>query len=383
MILLWGALTDTPLKMVHDQLCALHARVLLLDQRTVLDTELDISIDAGLHGRIRTAGEEWNLEEVTAAYVRPPDPRSEPAVRQAGEGSLVWQHALALDDALNGWLELTDALVVHRGSAMAANNCKPLQAMQIRSFGFETPDTLIATDADAVQAFWAEHGAVIYKSISGIRSIVARLTEAHMQRMDDLGWCPTQFQQYVPGTDYRVHVVGEKVFACRIECEADDYRYASRQELPIAITACTVPPECAERCRLLAASMDLTLAGIDLRLTPEGRWFCFEVNPSPAFSYYQSAAGQPIAAAVACLLMQGTARLRAGPGTANVLCETGTFLDSRSNREGSSDENEDSTSGHDVLQRTVVADVAGPARRRAPRRSGRRKRHDRSSSVAF
>jgi hypothetical protein len=39
------------------------------------------------------------------------------------------------------------------------------------------------------------------------------------------------------------------------------------------------------------------------------------VNPSPAFSYYQSMTGQPIAAAVACLLMQGTAPLRAGPGT--------------------------------------------------------------------
>jgi hypothetical protein len=299
--------------MVHDLLCAQEAPVLLLDHRNVLDTELDIAIDAGLHGRIRIAGEEWNLGEVTAAYVRPPDPRSQPAVRQAGEGSVIWQHALALDDALNGWLELTDALVVHRGSAMAANNCKPLQAMQIRSLGFETPDTLIATDADAVQAFWAEHGAVIYKSISGVRSIVARLTEAHMQRMGDLRWCPTQFQQYVPGADYRVHVVGDEVFACRIECEADDYRYASRQELPIAIEACTLPPGCAERCRSLATSMDLVLAGIDLRLTPEGRWFCFEVNPSPAFSYYQSVTGQPIAAAVARLLMRGTAPLRAGP----------------------------------------------------------------------
>ena len=312
MILLWGALTDPPLRMVHDQLCARQAPVLLVDHCNVLDMELDISIDAGLHGRIRIAGEEWNLEEVTAAYVRPPDPRSEPAVSQAGEGSLPWQHALAVDDALDGWLELTDALVVHRGSAMAGNNCKPLQAMQIRSFGFNTPDTLIATDADAVRAFWAEHGDVIYKSISGVRSIVARLTEAHVQRMDDLRWCPTQFQQYVPGTDYRVHVVGDEVFACRIECEADDYRYASRQELPITIEPCTLRPECAERCRSLATSMGLVLAGIDLRQTPDGRWFCFEVNPSPAFSYYESVTGQPIAAAVACLLMQGTAPLRAG-----------------------------------------------------------------------
>jgi RimK-like ATP-grasp domain len=307
MIFLWGELRDTPLAMVHSELSERGAAVLLLDQRHVLDTELDVLIDDRAHARIRIGGEEWNLDEVTAAYARPPDPRSLPEAIQAGAGSPAWRHAAALNDALCGWLELTDALVVNRSSAMASNNCKPLQAMQIRSFGFQTPDTLITTDADAAKAFWAEHGAVIYKSISGVRSIVARLTETHMQRMDDLAWCPTQFQQYVPGDDYRVHVVGDEVFACRIECEADDYRYASRQDLPVAIEACELPPECAERCRLLACSMGLVLAGVDLRLRPDGRWFCFEVNPSPAFSYYENATGQPIAAAVATLLMRGNA----------------------------------------------------------------------------
>ena len=316
MILLWGALRDTPLAMVHGELSKRGAPVLLLDHRHVLDTELDLLIDGRAHGKIRIGQQEWDLDEVTAAYARPHDPRCLPEVSQAGEGSPVWQHALALDDTLSGWLELTDALVVNRSSAMASNNCKPLQAMQIRSFGFQTPDTLITTDADAAKAFWAEHGAVIYKSISGVRSIVARLTEAHLRRMDDLAWCPTQFQRYVPGDDYRVHVVGDEVFACRIECEADDYRYASRQDLPVAIETCALPPECAERCRLLASSMGLVLAGVDLRLTPDGHWFCFEVNPSPAFSYYENATEQPIAAAVATLLMRGNAGVKHVPRAA-------------------------------------------------------------------
>jgi hypothetical protein len=264
-------------------------------------------IDGVERGTIRLGLEEWDLDAATAAYPRPYDPRSLPGVSEHGQGSAAWVHALALHDGLSGWLESTDALVVNRACPMALNNCKPLQSMQIRSFGFETPDTLITTDPDAAKAFWTEHGAVIYKSISGVRSIVARLTERHLERMDDLAWCPTQFQQYVPGHDYRVHVVGEQVFACRIRCEADDYRYASRQDLPVVIEACELPPECAERCLSLASGMDLLLAGVDLRLTPDGRWFCFEVNPSPAFSYYQKATGQPIAAALANLLMQGNA----------------------------------------------------------------------------
>lgn len=41
------------------------------------------------------------------------------------------------------------------------------------------------------------------------------------------------------------------------------------------------------------------------RRTPEGDWYCFEVNPSPAFTYYESRSGQPIGNAVARLLAVG------------------------------------------------------------------------------
>jgi hypothetical protein len=51
--------------------------------------------------------------------------------------------------------------------------------------------------------------------------------------------------------------------------------------------------------------MNLSIAGIDLRRTPAGEWFCFEVNPSPAFSYYEQVTGQPIGQALALLLMKG------------------------------------------------------------------------------
>ena len=51
--------------------------------------------------------------------------------------------------------------------------------------------------------------------------------------------------------------------------------------------------------------MNLPVAGIDLRRTPEGEWHCLEVNPSPAFSYYQAHAGLPISEAIARLLAAG------------------------------------------------------------------------------
>jgi len=48
--------------------------------------------------------------------------------------------------------------------------------------------------------------------------------------------------------------------------------------------------------------MGLGFAGIDLRRTPDGELICFEVNPSPAFSYYEAQTGQPIAEALAAYL---------------------------------------------------------------------------------
>jgi hypothetical protein len=51
--------------------------------------------------------------------------------------------------------------------------------------------------------------------------------------------------------------------------------------------------------------MGLLVAGIDLRCTPEGQWFCFEVNPSPAFTYYQAVTHQPVDEAIAQLLVDG------------------------------------------------------------------------------
>jgi len=68
------------------------------------------------------------------------------------------------------------------------------------------------------------------------------------------------------------------------------------------IEACVLDDDLADRCRRLAQQLGLELARIDLRLTPSGEPVCFEVNPSPAFSYYEQLTGAPIAAALAARL---------------------------------------------------------------------------------
>lgn len=304
MILLWGLTGDDAMDEVRQALARLDAPFVLLDQRDVLDTELELSVGGALKGVVRTRRETFRLEEVSAAYLRAYDSRHLPDVARAGEGSAEWSHAVAVEGALYSWAEMTDALVVNRPTAMAANNSKPLQASLISRQAFRVPPTLITTDAAAVREFQESQGQLIYKSVSGTRSIVSRLTPESFARLEDVAWCPTQFQRRIEGTDYRVHVVGREVFASRIISEADDYRYAAREGMRLELRACELPRGVAERSKALVAALGLSLGGVDLRRTPGGHWYCFEVNPSPGFTFYEPDEDPFIADAIAALLLR-------------------------------------------------------------------------------
>ena len=69
---------------------------------------------------------------------------------------------------------------------------------------------------------------MIYKSISGIRSIVQKVT-----KHDSIGSTGSagsgQFQRLVEGQDIRAHVIGRTVIATAISSAGVDYRYAARE----------------------------------------------------------------------------------------------------------------------------------------------------------
>jgi glutathione synthase/RimK-type ligase-like ATP-grasp enzyme len=172
--------------------------------------------------------------------------------------------------------------VVNRPASMASNNSKPYQLELIRACGLSVPETIITTDPDVVMAFWKKHQDVIYKSVSSQRSIVARLRKSDIDRLPEVACCPTQFQRFIKGTDYRVHVLENKVFSSRIVSEADDYRYSAET----TIISAPIPTEVAAKCILLTEKLGLLFSGIDLRLSDNGEWFCFEANASPGYTCF-------------------------------------------------------------------------------------------------
>jgi hypothetical protein len=301
MILLCGIPSETPLVMVREQLDKLGVPHVVFNQRRFASTQLEFEIlDGRVTGWMHVEGRGYRLEDFRGVYTRLMDDRFLPELENESANSPKRRYCRAVHDVLIRWYEIAPGRVVNRTAPMGSNFSKPYQAQLIREQGFAVPGTLITNDPDLVRQFRRQHKRVIYKSISGVRSIVQMLEDRDLERLDHIRWCPTQFQEFVEGTNVRVHTIDTEVFATAASTDATDYRYAYRQVGDGAeLEAITLPDELAERCIRLSRVLGLAFAGIDLKITPDSQVYCFEVNPSPAFSYYEANTGQPIAQAVA------------------------------------------------------------------------------------
>jgi hypothetical protein len=303
-IFLWGTLDDAPMAIACAALSQAGAEYVFLDHRKIARCEVDSVISGATGDRctVTVEGKTIDVTGVTVAYVRGLNFFDYDEFRGLPHESPQVVRAAAFEVALTAWLDASDAVVINRSEPSATNASKPYQMSVIRWAGFAVPDTLLSNDAEAARVFLAQNPDSIYKSISGVRSIVRKVGDAQRGFIDDVQWCPTLFQRVVEGTNYRAHVLGDRVFAARIVSDQLDYRYGRSNITPVEL-----PADVAERCRRLAAMLGLHFAGIDLMQSTQGEWFCFEVNPSPGYPYFEGGGGPSIGAALAHFMIEADA----------------------------------------------------------------------------
>ena len=301
MIVVVGSRSEPPVERVVAEANTLGVDVVLLEEEAAADW--NFTLDAGPDGiraRATTRGGEVDLAEATGLYLRLTGPRvaggrPDPVVQA--------RHRAALTLVM-AWADVAPLRVANRPTEMGSNSSKPYQTALVRACGLSVPDTLVTSDPQAVRAFKVHHGRAIYKSTSGVRSIVRELTEPRMADLDRVRYLPTQFQQLLEGTNVRVHVIGSEVFPVEIDATTVDYRYSDGSDGAV-MRAAELPHDVREACLLISRELRLPLAGIDLFRDLENRWWCFEVNPSPAYSCFEEPTGLPMARALATWLAGG------------------------------------------------------------------------------
>jgi glutathione synthase/RimK-type ligase-like ATP-grasp enzyme len=289
-ILVWGSADDPPTERILERLRERAVDVVHVDHGVLASLAYDVVLAPHPTGWLRIHGREVSVDDIAAVYLRPGDVLGSPAAAAAAR-------------ALMAVVSSGAATVVNRPASGRSNWSKPFHLGAIAAAGFAVPETLVTTDPTAARAFLAHHGRLVYKSVSGVRSIVATLDSGDTERLDGVRTGPVQLQRWIDGLDVRVHVVGDRWFATAVDCDAPDYRYAPLVGEDVAMAPCSVPDEIGLRLVALSRTLGLLVSGADLRLTPDGDWVCFEVNPSPGFTFYEDETGQPIAAAIADLLV--------------------------------------------------------------------------------
>ncbi|MGH3379377.1 MAG: ATP-grasp domain-containing protein [Actinoallomurus sp.] len=201
-----------------------------------------------------------------------------------------------LTSALVAWLDHIPGMVVNRPSARSDNGSKPLHEHSLARAGFQVPESISSSSPERLRDF-ATAGPTIVKAISGVRASSRAVDPAELAGLES-GQGPVHLQRLVRGVDVRAHVVGDRVYAERIVSTAVDYRDDDDAEF----SAYELPPELANLVTGHTAELGMSFAGWDFKVGADGTHWCLEVNPMPAYDWYDRRTGGAITASLLGLL---------------------------------------------------------------------------------
>jgi glutathione synthase/RimK-type ligase-like ATP-grasp enzyme len=259
-------------------------------------------------------GRRLRLEEVRSFWWRRPQSFMLPE----GMDPQAQHFALSeLATAFQGMWQSSETLWVNNIVRDAAAAHKPWQLELARRIGLSIPDTLMTTDPEAVRAFWeARGGEVIYKpflqTFHSWRE-TRQLKHEELAQLDSVRIAPVIFQSLVPGVaDLRVTIIGSSIFAAAVDLRKMEYKLDVRLNQQ-AYERHDLPADVSQKLLMLMRRLGLEYGAIDLRLTPDGEYVFFEVNPAGQFLFVEHACRLPISAALASHLASGGAAAAAEP----------------------------------------------------------------------
>lgn len=184
------------------------------------------------------------------------------------------------------------------------------QLQAARRLGLSIPDTLVTNQPDAAREFIERHGLgrVVRKAFRNIPQAPRATALVHspdLAAIESVRYAPVIFQDFVPlGLDLRITIVEDEIFAAAIHSDPvyeADYRIG----LPSAtVVPFALPLDIAAKLMALMEVFKLKYGAIDMRLTPNGDYVFFEVNPAGEYLFISHRTGQRVSAAIAASLQK-------------------------------------------------------------------------------
>lgn len=265
------------------------------------------------HAILRSSDSEIDLRRVRAVYYRRAYPPAPLSGTDRGAWQFVAREARTMLKGLYAYLECP--WISYHNAITAAEN-KPRQLRLASRIGFSVPETLITTDSAAAQDFSAAIGRTVLKALSygdlgdGKVLHTTLLPSWNASFSEDVELCPVLLQRHIAkAADWRVTVVDQTVFSCRIDSQAHA-AYAIDMRRGLADPAMrhiwtNLPPRIEELCIALVRELGLRFGAIDLVEDVDGEVWFLEINPNGQWAWIEDRTGAPIAATLAQALIDG------------------------------------------------------------------------------
>lgn len=267
---------------------------------------LSLHIDGSAEQHIVTTETAADLSRARVAWWRRVRPHQvDDALPEGSERSFALSETA---QAVGGMLDALPCTWVNPRAADEAAHRKPYPLSVARRLGIPVPRTLITNRPEDATAFVEELGLgrVIFKSLlaSWDWRETRLVEEQDLERLDSVRYAPVIFQEYIPGVDLRVTVVGDQVFAAEIDATATSYPVDMRVVVGESTVApVQLPTEVHDGVLALMKQLDLVYGAIDLRRDADGQHVFLEVNPAGLWLFVEKLTGLPITAAVADTLL--------------------------------------------------------------------------------
>jgi glutathione synthase/RimK-type ligase-like ATP-grasp enzyme len=195
---------------------------------------------------------------------------------------------------------------VNKPSAVAVAGNKLWQLRVAAEIGLDTPATVVTNRVQSVVDMFGSRPVVV-KTIGGAgierdgtrQNLYAQLHSLSAKDAAAVHAAPCIFQESAkPGTDVRVTVTGDRVFATDIVVAEAFTDWRSAPPSDVRYKAIDLPGETAGHCLRLCRIAGLSYAAFDFVRQPTGRYVFLEVNPSGQWGWLEHATGQPITSAI-------------------------------------------------------------------------------------
>jgi hypothetical protein len=281
----------------------------------ITDTSFCFSTDQRALNHLRFDGGEkaMDLADVQSIWFRRPGgiksaPMPEPWVETMVENEC--RHALG------GILRSLHCLFVNHPDNDSASLYKLSQLRAAGKVGLTTPETLVTNEPDQAREFYERFdGKVIYKLIgestnfafpsfefpAGIPTLPMRGSD--VAYLEQVKLAPHLFQQRIEKSfEVRATVIGEEIFAARIDSQAGTSKLDWRMDYGVPMETFALPGAVGKSCLSMMRHFGLNYAAFDFCVDHEGRYFFLELNCAGQYKWLEERTGMPISEQLAKLL---------------------------------------------------------------------------------